>query len=300
MKLCLPVIGAVLALTLTAGAMAQEPVQVYPGSVNIDEGADAEIPIVIDSADGIVGMHIEILYDPAIFEYVDMRRGNIFPSGAKLEVNPTTPGRVVTGFASIDEVIGSGDLLRPVFRANDGAETATIGLDNVEAWDSNGFDVLIQTQTGTVTIAADSGFPIWLGMVIACLLVLLLAVVVLIFMLLRRVLTTKQPTYVPPVITSPPAPESAPESGGSEPHTMIVAPPEFESKDEPPAQTHEIDQTQELVRPVDIDQYPRQQATDQGQRPDLPDQVDATLCPNCGAPATDETIYCTNCGHRLA
>ncbi len=63
---------------------------------------------------------------------------------------------MIVGIATLDPVSGTGPLLLPWFSVLgvDGA-TATVGLQNVAAWDENGFDVLIQTQDQNLAIAAE-------------------------------------------------------------------------------------------------------------------------------------------------
>lgn len=162
-KIFVSLVAVVAVMAAMSNAQAQIPVNVQVDAVELETSAIDTVPIVITGADGIVAMHVEITYDPAVLQWDSLENGNLLSSNSLVEVNPDIAGTVIVGIATLDPVSGTGPLLLPRFSVLgvDGA-TATVGLQNVAAWDENGFDVLIQTQDQNLAIAGGSGLPILL------------------------------------------------------------------------------------------------------------------------------------------
>lgn len=176
-------------------------VRVEDTEIEVDESG--AVPITLDGSPGIVAMHIEITYDPDFLSWESQEQGELLAAGALIEANVSEPGRVVIGFATLEAATGSGELILANFESTGEEGTTTLTLENVSAWDADGFDVLVETQNGEVTV--ESGFPTWLLLLILCLLAFfLLLIIVLVIWFLRR--RSKRST------TEPVAPAATPQA----------------------------------------------------------------------------------------
>jgi hypothetical protein len=168
-SLLIPVLLIFAVVGAASSAGAQTPVIVEVDSVELEADATEGIPILVQGAPGIVALHVEITYDPAALQWDSLDNGEQLSSNSLVEVNPDTPGRVIIGIATLDEIAGSGTVLMPRFHvlAVDGA-TVTVGLENVAGWDADGFDILIETRDGQLAVSgAGGGFPLWIILVVA-------------------------------------------------------------------------------------------------------------------------------------
>lgn len=208
-KIFVSMVAVVVVMAATSNAQAQTPVNVQVDDVELEAGAIDTVPVVITGADGIVAMHVEITYDPAVLQWNSLENGDLLSSNSLVEVNPDTAGTVIVGIATLEPVSGTGPLLLPRFSVL-GAEgaTATVGLQNVAAWDENGFDVLIQTQDQNLAIAGGSGPPILL-------IALIVGAVVIIGIAARLMKGRRTPPAVAPTST-PATVGPAPGAAGSQ------------------------------------------------------------------------------------
>lgn len=188
---------AVLALLMvltSVPAAAQTATVIGVNDATFESGGSGDIAVTADGSAEIVAMHLEITYDPDLLEWQGFEQGELLAGNTLVESNPETPGLVIIGFATVDPVQAEGELLVADFEVIGDGETSTVGLENVEAWDSNGFDILIETTDGTITI--ESGIPLWLLALIAGIIVLLL-LVVLVTVVRRRGRAKGQPSAAP-------------------------------------------------------------------------------------------------------
>lgn len=198
-KIVVSLVAIMVVMAATSNAQAQTPVNVQVDSVELETGAIDTVPIAVTGADGIVAMHVEITYDPAVLQWDGLENGDLLSSNSLVEVNPDTAGTVIIGIATLDPVSGTGPLLLPRFSVL-GAEgaTATVGLQNVAAWDENGFDVLIQTQDQNLSITGAGGLPI--------LLIALIVGAVVVIGIAAWLMKRRRP---PPAVAPGPAPATA-------------------------------------------------------------------------------------------
>jgi hypothetical protein len=170
-SLLIPVLLIFAVVGAASSAGAQTPVIVEVDSVELEVDATEGIPILVQGSPGSVALHVEITYDPAALQWVSLDNGEQLSSNSLAEVNPDTPGRVIIGIATLDEIAGSGTVLMPRFQmlAADGVTvTVTVGLENVAGWDADGFDILIETRDGQLAVSgAGGGFPLWIIIVVA-------------------------------------------------------------------------------------------------------------------------------------
>jgi len=210
MRRLLYLLAATIALVLVPASSigAQTPVVVAVDDSDIEEDATVEIPITAQGAAGIIALHVEITYDPAALEWDRLENGSLLSSNSLVEVNPDQPGRVIIGIATLDEIDGTGPVLRPMFRVvGTEGDTTIVGLENVAAWDENGFDILIQTQDAELVIAGSSGgFPLWV--------IVLIVVVVIAIYLWNRRQQSARPDAGPVAAAPPPPPPPPPPPGG--------------------------------------------------------------------------------------
>ncbi|MEZ4520177.1 MAG: cohesin domain-containing protein [Thermomicrobiales bacterium] len=205
-------IGSVLILLAIVGfvaASAQSATVVRVEDTEIDADSTGEVVVGLENVTEIVAMHIEIVYDPDLLVWQEFEQGDLLAGSALVEANTESPGRVILGFATLDGVASEGELIVATFEATDEEASTTIDLENVQAWDSNGFDVLIDAQSGQVTV--ESAFPDWLLILILaaiCLFLLIIAIVVLIWFLRRRRRRSEEPQST---MTEPNVPAAQPQ-----------------------------------------------------------------------------------------
>ena len=202
----LALVAALLALTLTS-SLAQTPTTVRVQDTEIEADSSGSVPISLEGSPGIVAMHLEVTYDPDVLEWEGLEQGTLLAGNALLESNAQEPGLVIVGFATLEGASGDGELVVASFKSTGEEQSTTVSLENVQAWDSNGFDVLIETQDGEISI--DPGFPLWLILLILAILALLFLIVLgLIIWLLRRRSKRSEPAVESasaPVAPVPPA-----------------------------------------------------------------------------------------------
>ena len=165
--LFLPVVVVMAVVSVSTIAFAQTPIRVAVTGIEVQTDSTATVPVSIAGAEGIVAMHVEITYDPAMLQWDGLENGDLVSSNSLVEVNPDTAGTVIIGIATLDPITGTGELLNPSFvvLGPDGTNAA-VGLQNVAAWDENGFDVLLETQDGNLTIVGG-GIPVLIFILIA-------------------------------------------------------------------------------------------------------------------------------------
>ena len=171
-------------------------------SVQAARGKQAQIPITVEGSPGMVAMHLELTYDPAILEVETVDPGALLAGKALMEFNTEEVGRLVIGFASAEEIEGDGTLAVARFQVNgEVGQTSPLGLENGMAWDEIGVDIIVNTEAGEFTVIS-AGLPLLL--LLAALAVVLLFLLLLGAMRRRR----RQPVAVEgpqPSRPSPPA-----------------------------------------------------------------------------------------------
>lgn len=188
----------VAVVAASSSAHAQTPVRVGVDGVELEAGAIDTVPIIIDGAEDIVAMHVEITYDPAVLQWDGLENGDLLSSNSLVEVNPDAIGTVIIGIVTLEPISGRGPLLVSRFSVlgSEGA-TTTVGLQSVAAWDENGFDVLIETQDASLAVTGGGGLPILLIVLVVA---AVLAVGIALWLLQRRRARSRSATQVPSVV----------------------------------------------------------------------------------------------------
>lgn len=139
--------GGAAAYFLLSGEEEDEP---------IDTGGVAiEVPLQIQGASNIGGLHVELVYDPDVLEATKVTPGQAAANGA-IESNLGTPGRVVIGFIDAMGVDGNGTLATVSFSKAGPGETA-LSLENVEATDADTlYETYIQASDGSFSSEGNS------------------------------------------------------------------------------------------------------------------------------------------------
>ena len=215
-------------LTLTVSAvLAQTPTTVRVQDTEIESDESGSVPISLEGSPGIVAMHIEITYDPDILEWEGLEQGALLAGNALIESNAQERGLVIIGFATLEGASGDGELILANFKSTGEEGSTTVSLQNVQAWDSNGFDVLIETQNGEISI--DSGFPLWLILLILAILALLFLIVLgLIIWLVRRRSRRSEPAAEStPAPVAPVPPAATPQTPSPQPGGEQTTQPRF-------------------------------------------------------------------------
>lgn len=92
-KIFVSMVAVVAVMAAMSNAQAQTPVNVQVDAVELEASAIDTVPIVITGADGIVAMHVEITYDPAVLQWDSLENGDLLSSNSLVEVNQILPGR---------------------------------------------------------------------------------------------------------------------------------------------------------------------------------------------------------------
>jgi len=192
LRVALLLLVAVL-LSTAAGHAASVTVRV--GSVQAARGKQAQIPITVEGSPGMVAMHLELTYDPAILEVKTVDPGSLLEGKALMEFNTEEVGRLVIGFASAEEIAGDGTLAVARFKVNgEVGQTSPLGLENGMAWDEIGVDIIVNTEAGEFTVSS-AGLPLSLPLLLAAALAVVLFFLLLLGVMRRR---RRQPAVVPP------------------------------------------------------------------------------------------------------
>ncbi len=97
-------------------------------------GGDIEVPIKVTGAVDIGALGIELSYDPAVIEAIEVSAGPL-AAGGMLQSNLETPGRVMIGLISTAGISGDDIVatvtLRPV---SGGGGSSPLLLTNIEAY----------------------------------------------------------------------------------------------------------------------------------------------------------------------
>lgn len=118
-------------------------------------GGTVSVPVRMENVEDIGSLNFNITYDSNVVNIDRVDRGSLL-SGTSFVNNPNEPGIIRFGFATVDGVSGSGPIGYIVCNAigNDGSYTP-LTISGVEATDSSGNPVTLQTVNGSVTIDSD-------------------------------------------------------------------------------------------------------------------------------------------------
>jgi pSer/pThr/pTyr-binding forkhead associated (FHA) protein len=119
-----------------------------------------DVAIEVAGASSVGSMHIELTYDPAVLQPVDVKAGSL-AEGALLERNLSAPGRVVIGLITTRGISGSGEVAVVSFNApGEAGTTSDLRLENVTASDAASqppATVPTSVQNGSFRVGGGSG-----------------------------------------------------------------------------------------------------------------------------------------------
>jgi len=150
--------SALFILALCSTGAAQAGLTVKVAEVSAAHRQVTEVPIEIAGASNVGSMHIELAYDPAVLEPVDVKTGAL-ATGAFLESNLDTPGRVVLGLVAAQGISGNGQVAVVLFDVpGRQGDSSSLTLENVQANDASTLSA-IQTsfQNGTFQVGGAGG-----------------------------------------------------------------------------------------------------------------------------------------------
>lgn len=176
LSLVLIFVGGLLAADW-AGA---ESVTVAAGSAKGAVGSTVKIPILIQGAQDLGALQMDLVFDPAVLEVESVEPGALL-SGL-VDSNAVAPGRLRIAMATSQAVNGDGELLTISFKVLGGGQTP-LTPEMVEAWQAaTSFSMMATTQAGSFT--SDGG--VFLMVALAALAVGILAILGLAFFMVRR------------------------------------------------------------------------------------------------------------------
>jgi hypothetical protein len=108
-------------------------------------GAGAStIPINLTNASDVGGLHIELVYDPAIIEVTAVKVGKL-AQGASVDSNISAPGRTIIGIINSDGIAGTGVIANVSFKAKAKTGTGALTLENVKAYSAEKLQEIVAT-----------------------------------------------------------------------------------------------------------------------------------------------------------
>ncbi|NQT74317.1 MAG: hypothetical protein HQ553_16365 [Chloroflexi bacterium] len=118
-------------------------------------GGTVSVPVILENVEDIGSLNFNVTYDSSVINIDRVDKGSLL-SGISFVVNPNETGIIRFGFATIDGVSGTGPVGYIVCDAvgSDGSYTP-LTISGVEATDSSGNPVTLQTTNGSVTIDSD-------------------------------------------------------------------------------------------------------------------------------------------------
>jgi hypothetical protein len=106
-------------------------------------GNDVTVTILVNDADDLYGLAMDLVYDPAAYEYVEAAEGPFLAQGGATNfaaaLENGVPGRVIIGLSLTGDVAGvngSGTLVEVNF-SKVGDPTEGFAMENVQLLDSN-------------------------------------------------------------------------------------------------------------------------------------------------------------------
>ena len=152
------IISVLFILVLCSTAAAQAGLTVKLGDVLAGHRQVTDVPIEVAGASNVGSLHIELVYDPAVLDPLEVKTGAL-ASGAMLEKNMDTPGRVVIGLISAQGISGEGQVAVVSFDVpGQQGDTSPLSLENVQAHDATSLSTIQTTvESGTFRVGAAGG-----------------------------------------------------------------------------------------------------------------------------------------------
>ena len=174
-------------------------------------GTTVEIPVEVEEAVNVGGMHIELSYDADVLQATEVKPGSLAAS-AMLESNLSAPDRVVIGLIDAAGLNGDGAVAEVVFQVLGREDDASpLILENLAAHDATSLEVLaVEGINGTFrVIVPPTQIPppppppqpmTWLYLLFLLVVVGMLMAAVAIYLYSQR--GPSQPVAPPPALAS--------------------------------------------------------------------------------------------------
>jgi hypothetical protein len=120
-------------------------------------GSELTVPVTAEDFSGIGAILFDITYGNHMLSYVGAEPGTLIPD-AVIEAREINPGVVEVGILDSKGITGSGTIMSLKFRVNDGLQYGSSLMTPavVEAFDTSGNPVQIETRRGVVTISGSA------------------------------------------------------------------------------------------------------------------------------------------------
>jgi hypothetical protein len=142
------VIGFAINLALAATAMAAQ-VTLSVQETAAPASQTVQIPINAEVTAAAAAMQMDLLFDPKVLVFKQIRNGPLLAS-ALVEANVATPGQLRIALTGNEAIKGTGTLLNVEFEVQPGKPTVVeLRLDQARAWD--------HANTLAMTVAAGDG-----------------------------------------------------------------------------------------------------------------------------------------------
>ncbi|MDY6912091.1 MAG: cohesin domain-containing protein [Chloroflexota bacterium] len=136
-------------------AMAEVPASLVVDSRAVVPGGTVTVPVRLVNVRDIGSLNFDIIYDSSVISIAMVDKGALL-SGTSFVVNPNETGIIQFGFAKEGGVSGTGPIGQIVCNAVGSAGSSTpLTISAVEAFDSLGNPVALQTFSGAVTIDSN-------------------------------------------------------------------------------------------------------------------------------------------------
>ena len=173
---------ATLSLLTPTKSLAYSISVTLPVETTVQTGSEHTIPISIIGAQDLGALQFELVFNEDILEVVDVARGSGVPP-VLIDYHIIAPGLLRFALAGSEPIEGDARIELRVLGLAEGS--GTIELIDPKAWAlGTGFELLVESTPGMVTVTA--GLPFSGILIIAAALLLLVVLIALITLIIRR------------------------------------------------------------------------------------------------------------------
>ncbi|MGN1315965.1 MAG: leucine-rich repeat protein [Acutalibacteraceae bacterium] len=147
-----------------------EPAQLRSESVEVTAGDTVDVPIILENNPGIVGFTVYVEYDDSVFTPVCVNGGDISGYGGMMDDNIgyAADNKVQVTWSGTENYYDDGEIFSITFDVLDepfvrGDYTFKISYDQADTFDENTNDVVLECQSGAVTVINEQKAPAEIG-----------------------------------------------------------------------------------------------------------------------------------------
>ena len=142
-------------LLLVTAVSAASNILVIP-DVTASTGSEVAVPVQFQEAQGIGGLMFDVSYGTSVLAFTRADPGSL-AGDAVIEAREVDPGVIAIVVASGKDISGIGTLVTLRFTVIGGEDSATsLTPAVIQAYDTNGGNITIQTQEGSVAVGSSS------------------------------------------------------------------------------------------------------------------------------------------------